>query len=32
MEKRTEKLLEEFIQRYPYLGVCREDMAAAKPS
>lgn len=29
MEKRTEKLLEEFIQRYPHLGVCREDMAAA---
>jgi len=29
MEKRTEKLLEEFIGRYPHLGVCREEMAAA---
>ena len=29
MEKRTKKLLDEFIQRSPHLGVCREDMAAA---
>ncbi len=29
MEKRTKKLLDEFIQRYPHLGVCREDIAAA---
>lgn len=29
MEKRTKKLLDEFIQRYPHLGVCQEDIAAA---
>ena len=29
MEKRTEKRLDEFVERYPRLGVCRGDIAAA---